>query len=132
VRILLPSAALLMIAAGPLAAQSTTAYKTGERTTGMTKQCYYDALGSEHTRTIQSIELCPLSITVKTGSSAPKPDPGREPKTEPAPRSRLTAYRTGEETTGTTKQCHYDGMGSRYTRTVQSYQLCPLSIVIER
>lgn len=128
----LSAAVFMLCAAAPLPAQSTTAYKTGERTTGMTKQCYYDALGSEYARTVQSIELCPLTITVRTGASVPKPEPSRDHKPEPAPRARLTAYRTGEETTGATKQCYYEGVGSRYTRTVQSYQLCPLSITIER
>jgi len=46
------------------AAQTITAFKTGEKTTGMTKQCFYDALGSEYTRTIRSVALCPLSIRV--------------------------------------------------------------------
>ena len=31
----------------------------------MTKQCFYDALGSAYTRTISSIALCPLSIKVR-------------------------------------------------------------------
>ncbi|PYO47149.1 MAG: hypothetical protein DMD72_10770, partial [Gemmatimonadetes bacterium] len=43
-----------------LAAQTVTAFNTGEETTGMTKQCFYDALGSAYTRTISSIALCPL------------------------------------------------------------------------
>ncbi len=45
--------------------QTVTAFKTGERTTGMTKQCFYDALGSAYTRTIGSIDLCPLTIQVR-------------------------------------------------------------------
>jgi len=48
-----------------LAAQTVTAFNTGEETTGMTKQCFYDALGSAYTRTISSIALCPLSIKVR-------------------------------------------------------------------
>jgi len=116
----------VLCAAPALPAQTITAYKTGERTTGQTKQCYYDGLGSEYTRTVSSIELCPLSIQVTSRRSEPSPGPS------PAPRSTFTAYKTGEETTGSTKQCYYEGLGSRYTRTVQSYQLCPLSISIER
>ena len=57
------TAAMILIATG-LPAQTITADKTGERTTGQTKQCYYDGLGSEYTRTVASIALCPLSITV--------------------------------------------------------------------
>lgn len=45
-------------------AQAGTAFKTGERTTGMTKQCYYSYIGSQYTITIQSFKLCPLSIQV--------------------------------------------------------------------
>lgn len=41
-----------------------TAYLKYERVTGMTKQCVYDYLGNEYTRTIRSTELCPLSIRV--------------------------------------------------------------------
>jgi len=52
-----------------LMAQTITAFKTGERTTGQTKQCYYEALGSKYTRTIQAVQLCPLTIRVKIGGS---------------------------------------------------------------
>lgn len=41
-----------------------TAYFKYERTTGMTKQCVYDYLGSKYTITISNIKLCPLSIKV--------------------------------------------------------------------
>ncbi len=46
------------------AAQAGTAYYTGEKITGSTKQCYYDYLGSEYVVTKRSHELCPLSIRV--------------------------------------------------------------------
>ena len=39
-----------------------------------------------------------------------------------------TAFKVGEEVTGLTKQCYYEFAGSRYTITVKSHQLCPLSI----
>jgi len=122
------TAAGVMLTAASLHAQTITAYKTGERTTGQTKQCYYDGLGSEYTRTVSSIELCPLSIQVTTRSPQPTP----APSPTPPPRSSVTAYKTGEEATGSTKQCYYEGLGNRYTRTVQSYQLCPFSITVER
>ena len=41
-----------------------------------------------------------------------------------------TAFLVGEEVTGMTQQCYYEFAGSRYTRTIQSYQLCPLSIQV--
>ena len=41
-----------------------TALYTGEKITGMTKQCYYNFAGNKYTRTIQSYEACPMSIEV--------------------------------------------------------------------
>jgi predicted ABC-type sugar transport system permease subunit len=40
------------------------AFLKGEYTTGMTKQCIYDYLGSTITRTIPSYQICSYSITV--------------------------------------------------------------------
>jgi len=39
-----------------------TCFKSGERTSGMNKICYYNCLGSEAAITIKSHQLCPLSI----------------------------------------------------------------------
>ncbi len=58
---------LIVIAAAALVSASAfagTAYLKYERVTGMTKQCVYDYLGNEYTKTIRSTELCPLSIRV--------------------------------------------------------------------
>jgi len=41
---------------------AVTCFKTGERTSGMNKICFYDCLGSEVAITISNIALCPLSI----------------------------------------------------------------------
>ena len=57
--------ALVPVSVGGLVAQTGTVFKTGERTTGMTKQCFYDYIGNGYTRTIGAIELCPLSIQVR-------------------------------------------------------------------
>lgn len=46
------------------AAHAGTAFFKYERVTGMTKQCYYDYLGSEYVRTMRSIDICPLTIQV--------------------------------------------------------------------
>ncbi len=105
--------------------QTVTAFKTGERTTGMTKQCFYDALGNAYTRTIGSIDLCPLTIQVRLTRPTPKPTP----PPQPTPRT-VTAFKTGERTTGMTKQCFYDALGSAYTRTIGSIDLCPLTIQV--
>jgi hypothetical protein len=104
------------------ASAQATAFKTGERTTGNTKQCYYQFAGNTYTRTVQSYQLCPISIQVRSGSPTPAPS-------RPAPTT-VTAFKTGEQTTGNTKQCYYQFAGNTYTRTVQSYQLCPISIQV--
>ena len=56
---------LTVCATSAAAAQSTTAYKTGEWTAGLIKQCFYNGLSGENTRTIKSVGLCPLSIWVR-------------------------------------------------------------------
>ena len=120
--------ALLAVASvTPLTAQ-VTAFKTGEQTTGQTKQCYYEALGNRYTRTINSIRLCPLSIRVST---SPAPTRPTQPTPPPSP-SYVTAFKTGERTTGQTKQCFYEALGSEYTTTVSSIRLCPMSIRVRR
>lgn len=39
-----------------------TCMKSGEMTSGMTKVCYYNCLGSTVAITIKSVQLCPLTI----------------------------------------------------------------------
>ena len=121
---------VLAIAPFTMASAQTTAFKTGEEVTGMTKQCFYDGLGSTYTRTFRSIDLCPLSIKVEA-SPARRVSPAATPEAPapPAPRpATTTAFKTGERTTGMTKQCFYDALGSVYTTTIGSVELCPLSI----
>ncbi len=113
-------AVLVLLAAaspGPLAAQTATAFQTGERVTGATKQCFYLFAGRIYTRTVPSDQLCPMSIQVPS----------------PAPTSvstQSTVFKTGERRTGETKQCFYRFAGAEYTRTVLWYRLCPRSIKI--
>ena len=109
---------LTIAAASTAAAQTTTAFKTGERTTGMTKLCYYESLGDQHTQTVKSIELCQLSVTVRAAAT-PTPAPAM---------TMITSFKTGERTTGMTKLCFYNGLSSEYTKTIKSVGLCPLSI----
>ena len=61
--------ALAVVSPGEASAQTVTAFKTGERTTGMTKQCIYEALGSEYTRTVRVVAPCPLSLQVEVRSA---------------------------------------------------------------
>ena len=57
----------LLVQPNTSSAQTRTAFNTGERTTGSTKQCFYSAAGSEYTRTFQSYQVCPVTIQVSTG-----------------------------------------------------------------
>jgi predicted DNA-binding transcriptional regulator AlpA len=118
---------LAVAAPRTVAAQAVTAFKTGEQTTGMTKQCYYQYLSSTYTRTVSSVDLCPLTIEVEA-------NPNSTPSTAAAPRpaapATATAFKTGEQTTGMTKQCIYSYLASTYTRTVSSVTLCPLTIQV--
>ena len=41
---------------------AATCFKSGERTSGMNKICYYDCMGSTAAITISSVELCPRTI----------------------------------------------------------------------
>lgn len=122
---------LLMAVGSPIAAaaQGTTAFYTGEQTTGMTKQCFYDALGNPYTITVSSIKLCPQSIKVQTN---PSRSPSAPSYPEPPRPSTITAFKTGEQTTGMTKQCYYDGLGNTYTKTMRSIDICPNSIQVRR
>ncbi len=109
---------MTLAATSTAAAQTTTAFKTGERTTGLTKLCYYESLGDQHTQTIRSNELCQLSVVVRSATT---------PTLEWAT-TMITSFKTGERTTGLTKLCFYNGLSSEYTKTVKSIGLCPLSI----
>lgn len=120
----------LALACLPAAAEAQTAFRAGERTTGLTKQCYYNHLGSIYTRTMTSVDICPLSIQVKSPpSSVSESSQGRVAPSSP---SAGIAIKTGEQTTGMTKQCYYNHLGSTYTRTLSAVSICPLGIQIER
>jgi hypothetical protein len=111
----------VLLAVSPANAQ-ITAFKTGEMQTGMTKQCFYDGLGNQYTRTVSSISLCPLSIQVQS-------TPSYDYQT-PQVGTGGVAFKTGEQVTGMTKQCYYNYLGSAISRTVSSVSLCPLTIPV--
>lgn len=117
--------ALVSASGEALSGQTVLALKTGEETTGMTKQCFYNALGNVYTRTVRSIDLCPLSIQV---TLIPRQNQSTPTAPQPPRPVTLLAFKTGERTTGMTKQCFYEALGSVYTRTMSSTALCPLSI----
>jgi hypothetical protein len=121
---------LLAVTSSNAAAQmATTAFLKSEVTTGMTKQCIYDALGNLHTRTLRSIDFCPLSIQVVSPPNRTTQPPA--PPAMPSPAT-ITAFKKGEVTSGMTKQCIYESLGSMYTRTMNAIDLCPLSIRVRQ
>lgn len=105
------------------AAQTVTAFKTGEALSGTTKQCFYNALGNSYTRTVSSVAICPLSIQVPSPASSSMVSPNTNQRSGGG-----TAFKSGENVTGMTKQCFYNYLGSTYTKTISSVAICPLSI----
>ncbi len=105
-------------------AQAATGFLSGEETSGMTKTCYYDVLGSTVAKTISSVSLCPLSIQYSNPPATNQPAPA------PPKSAYITAFHTGERTSGMTKICYYEFGGSQYTKTISSVALCPLSIQV--
>lgn len=127
---MLAIASLIGIGIGtPVAAQSVLAMKTGETRTGLTRQCFYEALGNAYTHTVGSVTPCPLTLEVRLpptrGAAAAEPSPPSSART-------VTAFKTGERTTGLTRQCIYDALGNAYTRTVSSVDPCPLRVRVRR
>jgi hypothetical protein len=61
VALLLPQSAAA-IGEWPHETPLMTCFKSGERVSGMNKICYYNCAGSTAAITVQSFELCPLSI----------------------------------------------------------------------
>lgn len=110
---------------GSMQGQSVTAFKTGERATGATKQCYYSFGTSEYTRTVKRVDLCPLNIRVMAAPSTPQ-------RVQPLAPAAVTAFKTGERLTGMTKQCYYAFGSTEYTRTIQSTAICPLVISVRQ
>lgn len=98
------------------AAQTTTAFKTGERTRGQVKDCFYEALGQEYVSTVGAYELCPLTARVSAQYEAPT--------------VRSTAFKTGERRRGSAKDCFYSALGRDYVYTVSAFELCPITVEI--
>ena len=114
----------------PILSTGATAFKSGETTTGMTKTCYYDYLGSAYTKTVSNIQLCPLSITVSAPGSRSSNSNTYNGQARQST-SGGTAFKKGERDAGLNKICYYDYLGSEYTKTVSSISLCPLSIRVK-
>lgn len=55
---------VFLAAIASVSAFAGTAFYKSERTVGMTKTCFYDYLGSEYTKTMRSVDVCPTTIQV--------------------------------------------------------------------
>lgn len=109
-----------------LHAQTATAFKTGERVTGGTKQCYYRFAGNHvYTHTVASHRACPATLRVPMRPHPVEP-PGPRRTTD------VIAHKVGEHRTGETKQCLYRYAGELYTLTFMSHRSCPPSIRLRR
>ena len=117
-----PAFALLLVLSWN--AQAATGFLIGEETSGMTKTCYYNVLGSTVAKTFSSVSLCPLSIQFNTPPAISQPAPA------PPKSAYITAFKTGERKSGMTKICYYEFGSSQYTKTISSVALCPLSIQV--
>jgi hypothetical protein len=109
-------------------AQTQTALKVGERVSGQTKQCVYQALGNEYTQTIRVGEICPPRITVYLTTT--ETNPTSIPELTVPVETTATAFKTGEMTTGASKQCYYAALGQAFTREIGSTEACPDSITV--
>src|SRR6266513_1866574 len=106
----------LVGAAASVAAQTTTAFKTGERIRGQVKDCFYEALGQEYSLSVGAYELCSLTARVRLSYQVPAPA--------------ATAFKTGERRRGSVKDCYYRALGHDYVSTISAVELCPLSVEV--
>jgi len=106
----------LLGTASGVAAQTTTAFQTGERIRGQVKDCFYEALGQEYSLSVGAYELCPLTARVRLSYQVPAPA--------------ATAFKTGERRRGSVKDCYYRALGHDYVSTISAFELCPLSVEV--
>jgi hypothetical protein len=85
VLVLISVAAILAILPSRLVGQ--TAFSKGEKTTGLTKQCFYEFAGSTYIRTVNSYEICPVSIEI--GKPRSNAQPATPTPQSPSPLSSL-------------------------------------------
>lgn len=106
-------------------AAAETCFGNGESSSGMTKICYYNCIGGRASKTVRSVDLCPISIDVQgtrgqsgLGTSNSNNSFG----------GGQTCFKKGEYTDGMNKVCRYDCLGSPAETTIRATELCPLSV----
>ncbi len=98
-------------------AAAETCMKTGEQSGAMGTVCYYRCSFGETTENIGPAKLCPLTSQASATAIS---------RTVPSQRAG-TCMKSGERTTGMSKQCIYDCAGTTKVETVGAAQLCPLT-----
>lgn len=116
---------LIALAAFGGYASAATCFKSGERTSGMNKVCYYDCTGSEATKNVSMAELCPMTMQSSNtfGRQEDRPNSGARI----GGGGSMACFKTDEEVSGMNKLCEYDCGGSRKVLTISSTALCPIS-----
>src|SRR5262245_53167772 len=117
-RLLLVAALAALPIAEPHAA---TGIFKNERTSGQSKTCVYEVLGSPYTINVEAAQICPLTIEVP--NPAPVPPVGT--------RQSQTGLLIRESVNGASKTCYYAVLGVTKTMTVSSASLCPKSAQFE-
>lgn len=93
-------------------AQSATGFFKGEEDSGMNKICYYESVNGRFSVTINSYNIC--SQTADDGEGAQT-------------FSGATGFLKGERTSGMLKTCFYESHRGEFTKTMNSYDVCPPS-----
>jgi len=109
-------------AAWPVQANPVMGFYKGQTTGGLSKICFYDVLGEEHTLDVPSYALCPVSHefdVIPPAYSNPPPPPGRS--------ARVGFYKY-EEIQGLSKICYYQVLGDIQAITLSATSLCPLQV----
>lgn len=106
-------------------ADAETCFGSGERSSGMTKICYYKCVGGEASKTIGSTELCPLSI--QSASTQGQQGLGSS-RSNSGFTGGQTCFHQGDYVSGMNKICRYDCLGSPVETTISSVSLCPLTV----
>lgn len=130
-RTLLAAIVALVLSVAPVTvqAQQVTGFKTGETTTSFTKQCYYNVLGSIYVKNVSSVSICPLTVQVRLPNYGTERQAFSSPLQSSFQQSRMvTGFKVGERTTGLTKLCYYNALGSAHVKTVSSISICPLTV----